>query len=98
MARNSLQRNGQAAAGRLSEKDRLRERLRRLERQRRALVKERDAYRQALMARWKKESRLDDWSDFDPADYQFTLVDILAEFEREEGGKRLLSHPRRTRP
>ncbi len=84
MARDSLGRNGEATAARSSEMQ-LRERVRRLEAQRRVLVKERDAYRQALMARWKKDSRLDVWSDFDPADCRFTLADIFAEFEREEG-------------
>ena len=83
MARSSLQRNGEA--DRSSEKERLVQRVRRLERERRSLVKERDAYRDALLARWKKESREEDWSDFDPGDYTFTLADILAEFEREEG-------------
>jgi hypothetical protein len=42
-------------------------------------------FRGSLMARWKKESRLEDWRDFDAADYRFTLADILAEFEKEEG-------------
>ncbi len=47
------------------------------------LVKERDAYRQALMAGWKKESRLDVGSDFDPADCRFTWADIFAERYRK---------------
>jgi hypothetical protein len=81
---SSSRRDEQTSSGR-SEADRLRERVRRLEKQRRSLERERDEYRRALMARWKKESRLDDWSDFDPADYRFTLGDILAEFEKEEG-------------
>lgn len=85
MSRAPSGQNGNTSSGRSVEADRLRERVRRLERQRRALQKERDDYRRALLSRWKKESRLDDWSDFDPADYKFTLADIFKEFEKEEG-------------
>jgi hypothetical protein len=85
MSRESSARIGNGAASRQRENERLRQRVRALDKQRRTLQKERDAYLQALMARWKKESQSDDWSDFDPKDYQFTLADILAEFEKEEG-------------
>ena len=81
MARN---RRGSEHA-RSAEFERLRTRLRKLEAERRALTKERDPYREALMARWKKESQSEDWSDFDPADYKYSLADIFAEFEKEEG-------------
>ncbi|MCI0641020.1 MAG: hypothetical protein L0Y72_17065 [Gemmataceae bacterium] len=85
MPRHPLRRNGEPSTGRPSEQDQLRQRVRTLESEKRLLLKERDAYRQALMARWKKESRAEDWSDFDPADYKYSLADIFAEFEKEEG-------------
>jgi hypothetical protein len=85
MARETSVRNDGRSNGQKSAVERLRQQVRTLRKQRRVLQEERDVYLQALMARWKKESRLEDWRDFDRADYRFTLADILAEFEKEEG-------------
>ena len=67
-----------------AENARLRRRIAKLLAERRDLTEERDEYRQALLARFKKESQQDDWSDFDPADYRFSLEDILNEIEKDE--------------
>jgi hypothetical protein len=56
-----------------------------LRRRVRELERERDEYLHALIAQLKKESKQEDWDDFDPGDYRFSLQEILADFEREEG-------------
>ena len=81
MSHSSHPKNGRPA----NDITRLRRQVRALVKETRVLREERDAYLQALMTRWKKESRPEEWRDFNPADYRFTMAEILAEFEKEEG-------------
>src|SRR5437660_1454373 len=67
-----------------AENESLRRRVRELQKKKKSLQAERDKYLQALLARFKNESQQDDWNDFDPEDYRYTLEDIFAQFEREE--------------
>jgi hypothetical protein len=85
MSANNLRRNGKGREKQPREYARLRQRIRALMKERRALKEERDSYLRALMEQWKKESRADTWEDFDPKDYRYTLADIFAEFEKEQG-------------
>jgi hypothetical protein len=67
-----------------AENNRLRRRVRQLERERTHLTEERNQYLHALLERFNKEGGEADWSDFNPADYPYTLEDIFAHLERKE--------------
>ena len=64
---------------------RLRRKNRELQEQCKKLTEERDEYLRALMDRFKKESQQDNWDDFDPKEFKYTLQDIFSQFEEEEG-------------
>jgi len=65
-----------------AEVERLRKKVRELQKTRKDLQNERDEYFQVIYNRFKEES---DWSDFNAADFVFTLEDVFAEFEKEHG-------------
>jgi len=82
MRPHARQNNG---AGVQTEVHRLREQVRALQMECKALEKEKDGYVRALLAKFRQENSNDDWSDFDPVDYKDTLEDILTDFEKEHG-------------
>jgi hypothetical protein len=62
---------------------RLRKKIRQLRKTCRNLAQERDEYFQAHFAKFKDACAETGWNDFDPADYKYSLEDILTGFEKE---------------